>query len=95
MLYCDELFKIEREIASLTAPKKVEERIKRSKPVLEAFFKWVHETLEKKIILNEKFKKALTYSANQEKELCEFLNDGRIPISNNVCERRNQEFCNP
>ena len=65
---------------------------KRSKPIVDKFFKWVHEVLETKIVLNDKLQKALTYAKNQEKELCEFLEDGRIPMSNNLVERGIKAF---
>ena len=90
--YIDKLFKIERKIANLSEKEKVEERQKESKTILEEFFQWVNSMLEGKIITNEKLKKALTYASNQEKELSEFLNDGRIPLSNNRCENHIRPF---
>ena len=65
---------------------KVKVRQEKSKPVLDDFFAWVNETLTQKVIANDKLKKALTYASNQQKELSEFLNDGRIPLTNNRCE---------
>ena len=34
----------------------------------------------------------MVYAQNQEKELREFLNDGRIPLSNNIAERAIRPF---
>ena len=90
--YCNRLFKIEREIADLSVPEKQKEREKRSKPVLDEFFAWVHTVLEKELILTDKLSKALKYASNQQKELSEFLNDGRIPLSNNKVERAIRPF---
>ena len=59
---------------------------------MEAFFQWVKDTLSNKIIVNDKLKKALNYSINQEKELSEFLNDGKIPITNSLAERSIRPF---
>lgn len=73
-------------------PEIKEERQKQSKPVLEEFFNWVHELLEKDFVMTDKLKKALNYASNQQKELSEFLNDGRIPLSNNKCERSIRPF---
>ena len=87
MEYCDKLFKIEKEIAKLSVQEKEKERKKLSKPIVDEFFKWVNKTLTEKIIVNRKLKKALTYAQNQRKELSEFLNDGNIPLSNNLAER--------
>ena len=42
--------------------------------------------------MNDKLKKAITYALNQRKELSEFLNDGRIPLSNSLVERAIRPF---
>jgi len=91
-MYCNKLFEIEREIADFSVSKKQEERQKRSKPIIDEFFNWVHSVLEKGLILTDKLSKALNYAANQQKELSEFLNDGRIPLSNNKVERTIRPF---
>ncbi len=90
--YCDELFKIEEEIAELSVDEKQKIRQERSKPILDDFFTWVNDTLTNKIVVNNKLKKALTYAQNQKKELSEFINDGRIPLSNNAVERSIRPF---
>ncbi len=90
--YCNKLFKIEEEIANLSMEEKKEERNKKSKPVLEEFYKWVNSTLAEKVIINNKLKKALLYALNQKKELSEFLNDGRIPLTNSLAERTIRPF---
>ena len=41
---------------------------------------------------NEKLTKALTYATNQRKYLETFLEDGRLPISNNLCEANIKPF---
>ena len=90
--YCNKLFKIEEEIANLSMDKKVEKRQELSKPIIEEFYKWVSSMKDKKIIVNKKLTKALTYVTNQRKELTEFLKNGRIPISNNLVERSIRAF---
>ena len=91
-VYCNKLFEIERKIADFSVPKKQEERQKQSKPILDEFFAWVHSVLEKELILTDKLSKALNYASNQEKELSKFINDGRIPLSNNKVERAIRPF---
>ncbi len=71
---------------------KQKKRQELSKPIIEEFFEWVNTTLTEKIIVNNKLKKALVYAQNQKKELSEFLNDGRIPLSNNIAERAIRPF---
>ena len=90
--YCNKLFKIEEEIASLSDEERQSKRQEKSKPIVDEFFAWVNETLNTKIVVNNKLKKALVYAQNQEKELSEFLKDGRIPLSNNIAERSIRPF---
>lgn len=90
--YCNKLFEIEREIEKLSIDEKVKKRQEKSKPVLEEFFEWVSSTMSKNIVLNSKLQKALTYASNQRKELSEFLNDGRIPLTNSLAERSIRPF---
>lgn len=96
--YCDKLFEIEREIKDQIAEEKITKedivkvRQEKSKPVLDAFFAWVNTTLEEKIIVNEKLRKALIYAKNQKEELSKFLEDGRIPLSNSLAERAIRPF---
>lgn len=87
--FCDELFKIERDLASLKPEDRLKERQVRSKPILEAFWCWVEKT---EPFTNKKLKEALNYSKNQRKYLESFLIDGRIPISNNHAENSIRPF---
>ena len=90
--YCDKLFKIEREIALLSVEEKVKKRQEKSEPILKEFYEWVQKILDEKVIINKKLKEALTYALNQRKELSEFLNDGRIPLTNSLAERSIRPF---
>ncbi len=92
VIYCDKLFEIEREIANFSVEEKAKERQKKSKPILEEFFKWVSLIMEKNLVLNSKLSKALTYAKNQQRELSEFLKDGRIPLTNSLAERAIRPF---
>lgn len=90
--YCDKLFEIEKKIADLSVDEKLKIREKESKPIVEEFFNWVNSTMSEKIVLNKKLKNALTYAYNQQKELSEFLNDGKIPLTNSLAERAIRPF---
>ena len=92
VMYCDKLFEIERQIAILNLEEKMQKRSELSKPIIQEFFNWVDRTIAEKIIVNNKLKKALTYAQNQRKELSEFLNDARIPLSNSLAERAIRPF---
>ena len=90
--FCNELFKIEEEIAELNNEQRLKIRQEKSAPILKNFFNWVTSTSSKKIVLSNKLNKALTYASNQRKELSEFLNDAKIPLTNSRAERTIRPF---
>jgi hypothetical protein len=45
-------------------------------------------SLDVGLMANEMMKKAVTYTLNQWKSLENFIEDGRVEISNNLCEQR-------
>ena len=67
-------------------------RREKSKPILENFFDWVNLVMSEKVVVNNKLKTALGYALNQKNELSEFLNDGRIPLTNSLAERAIRPF---
>jgi transposase len=83
--YINCLFKVEAEIKALPYEEKKQKRQEASKPILDAFWAWVDETSALKTT-NEKLTLALNYSKNQRYGLDVFLEDGRLPLSNNLCE---------
>ena len=89
--YINLLFKAEDEIKDLPYDEKTQKRQEASQPVLDAFWSWVEETSAMHTT-NEKLTKALGYCQNQRKYLETFLEDGRIPISNNNCEENIKPF---
>ena len=83
--YINCLFKVEEQIKSLPYEERKRKRQEASRPILDAFWSWVSETSALKTT-NEKLTEALTYSTNQRTGLEIFLEDGRLPLSNNLCE---------
>lgn len=79
------LFKLEKEMEELPFEDKETKRQVASRAILDAFWSWVDKT---SVIAstNEKLTKALSYATNHKKNLETFLEDGRLPISNNLCE---------
>lgn len=63
------------------------------KPLVDAFFAWVKDILDNKVISSTDLKKALAYSVNQEKYLRVFLESEIIPLDNNDAERSIKKFC--
>ena len=89
--YIDLLFKVEKEIEDLTFEEKKAKRQEASRPILDAFWSWVEET-SAMYTTNELLTTALNYSVNQRQYLETFLTDGRIPLSNNLCEANIKPF---
>lgn len=63
------------------------------KPLVDAYFAWVKDIFENKIIASTNLKNALKYSINQEKYLRVFLETPIVPMSNNDAERSIKKFC--
>ena len=89
--YIDLLFKVEKEIKGLSFEEKESKRQEASQPILDAFWSWVEKTAMMHTT-NKKLTQALTYSLNQRKHLETFMTDGRIPLSNNLCEANIKPF---
>lgn len=89
--YIDLLFKVEDEIKSLSPEEKKQKRQEASRPILDAFWSWVEETSALHTT-NTKLTEALTYATNQKQYLETFMEDGRLPISNNLCEANIKPF---
>jgi transposase len=78
--------RIERSIA--TAPRKKRERIraKHSTPVVERFFSWCDAEWPN-LLEDTPIHDGVRYARNQREGLQRFLNDGRLPLDNNISER--------
>lgn len=80
------LFRIERSIKA--APRKKREQVRRqqSGPILDAFFQWCDE--QAAVVLDDTpISKAIGYARNQRAALSRFVEDGRLPLDNNISER--------
>lgn len=85
------IYKAEEALKELTAEERYDRRQREVKPLVEAYFAWVHEQ-DPACILSEKTREGLKYSLNQEKYLKVFLEDGNIPIDNSATERAIRPF---
>ena len=97
----DTLFAIEREINGLTPDVRCAVRQDRSKPLVEAYEKWLREE-RRKLSSKNPVAKAMDYSLKRWGAFARFLDDGRVCMSNNAAERairgfavgrRNWTFC--
>ena len=85
------LYKIEDLIRNKTPEEKYIERQKQSKPLLDAFFEWLH-SLEGSVDRSSKIGDAILYTINQEQYLRKYLEDGHLSIDNNAAERAIKNF---
>ncbi len=89
--FCNALFDIERELEDLDPKERFEQRLQRSKPVLEAFLAWLEKT-SAECVQQSHLGKAVSYCLKHWKELNNFLLDGRLELSNNRAERSIKPF---
>ena len=89
--FCNALFDIERELEDLDPQERFEQRLQRSKPVLEAFLAWLEKT-SAECVQQSHLGKAVSYCLKHWKELNNFLLDGRLELSNNRAERSIKPF---
>jgi transposase len=89
LTYCQKLFKLEEEFATLSPDERLRQRLVYSKPVLDELFAWV-ETVNP--LNGSKLAEAITYARNQREPLSTFLLDGRIDISTNKIENAIRPF---
>ena len=85
------IYKAEEALKDLTAEERYSRRQREVKPLVEAYFAWVHEQ-DPATILSQKTRDGLNYGMNQEKYLKVFLEDGNIPIDNSATERAIRPF---
>lgn len=81
--FCDELYRLEREFKHLSPSKRRKRRQKHSKPIVDAFLKWVEES---PFYGNNAIGKAATYTLKLAEGLRAYLCDGRIEMDNNPAE---------
>ena len=80
------LYRLERPVQAATRKKREEVRHQKSRPLVEAFFAWCDE--QAAAVLDETpIARAVGYARNQRAALSRFLDDGRLPLDNNISEQ--------
>ena len=80
------LYRLERPLQTATRKKREEVRRQKSRPIADAFFDWCEQQAAH--VLDETpISKALGYARNQRAALRRFLDDGRLPLDNNISEQ--------
>lgn len=86
----DKLFALENKYKKLdTVDEILKARQKESKPLVNEYFLKIESKIDQ---CDGKLKEAMQYSINQKDKLVRFLNDGHIPLSNNLAERAVKPF---
>ena len=86
------IYREEKQLKDLPAGERRNRRQLSVKPLVEAYFTWVRETLPK-VPQKSKTWEGFNYSLNQEKYLKVFLDDGEVPMDNNAAEQSIRGFC--
>ena len=85
------LYSIEELIKNKTPEERYRERQKQSRPVVDAFFEWLH-SMEDSVDRSSLIGDAILYTLNQEPYLRRYLEDGHLSIDNNSAERAIKNF---
>ncbi len=86
------IYREEKQLKELPAKERQNRRQWSVRPLVEAYFTWVRETLPK-VPQKSKTWEGFQYSLNQEKYLKVFLDDGEVPMDNNAAEQSIRGFC--
>ena len=89
--YCNTLFRIEQELKDATPEVRLEQRLLRSKPILDEFYSWLRR-MGQQTLPKSTFGTAIKYCLNQWDSLNIFLLDGRLELDNNRAERSIKPF---
>ncbi len=87
--YCNQLFKIEESLKTLSPEKRFCKRLELEKSVLEAFWCWLDNL---SVLKGSALGKAVTYAQNQKPYMENYLLDGRCSLSNNAAENAIRPF---
>jgi transposase len=79
------LFRIERALADAPRRKKEKMREKRSRHIVDAFFSWC-DAEAPSVLDDTPIAAGIRYARNQRVGLAKFIEDGRLPIHNNMSE---------
>jgi transposase len=84
--FIGKLFDLERLHKTSPPERRLEARRALSKTIVDAFFAWC-DTESVRVLDETPLSKAIQYARNQRAALSRFLEDGRLPIHNNLSER--------
>lgn len=80
------LYEVEKEVRGKSSEERVALRQQRAKPILDALETWLQAQLPK-LSGKTKLAEAIRYALNRMPKARPYLNDGRLELDNNICER--------
>ena len=89
--YCNELFRIERGLKDAPPEERHAERLRQSRPVLDAFLAWL-DIQKDQVLPKSPLGRAINYCLNRWDKLVIFLEDGQLELDNNRAERSIKPF---
>ena len=87
ILMIAEIYKVDEPLKQLTAEERLKTRKEKEQPLFDAFIEYIQTIDITAPDVSSKFKDAINYTLNHERELREFLRDGNVPIDNGAVER--------
>jgi hypothetical protein len=81
------IFELEAQWAGLPPKQRHERRQLQLRPLVDAFFTWADREHERVKTVRGLLSSAFGYAVRQKEPLCRFLEDGRLPLTNNHSER--------
>lgn len=84
--FYNQLYPIERKLKHVNPTERYEQRLEKSRPILDLFSAWLHEQ-KVRVLPKSALGKAINYCLNQWNHLEVFLLDGHLEIDNNRSER--------
>lgn len=86
------IFHIESKLQKLEPKERQKQRDRLERKPAERLFAWAKEILEKGEVSSASVKNALQYLIRRRKELLEYMEDGRLPMTNSLAERTIRSF---
>ena len=88
------IYHMDNQLAELSAEERYRKRQLLVRPLVEALFSWLKKVRDEKMVPEGgKTMKGVNYYLNHEKQFCEFLNHGNVPLDNNATESALRNFC--
>ena len=87
------IYHADSKLKDLSVEERQKARDRDVRPLVDAYFAWIKgKKNDSSILLSEKTRNGFTYSLNQEPYLKAFLEDGYLPLDNNLTERTIRSF---